>query len=176
MKHKFLLIYTWFVRSITFFLPDAPILMRFRGYLYSFGMKKCGSNFQVSHSVIINTLEGLSVGNNVYVANFTVILSKHIQLEDDVLIGPSCVFSSSNHILENGSFRNLSESGKEVIIGSGSWVAANCTILSGAVLPKGSVLAANSALTSKLDCNLPLSIYGGNPAKFIKQIVHKTYN
>lgn len=133
-------------------------------------MKRCGRNFQVAHSAIINTLEGLSVGDNVYVANYSVLLSKGVEIGDNVLIGPSCVLSSSNHILHNGSFRLKSEDGLGIKICDGSWVAANCTLLSGAELPPKSILAANSVLTSKLKSNKPQSIYGGIPAKFIKEI------
>jgi hypothetical protein len=31
-------------------------------------MPSCGSNFQVAHNVILNSIEGLAVGNNVYLA------------------------------------------------------------------------------------------------------------
>ena len=86
MKHKLLLLYAWFIQSLLFFMPDYPLLMRFRGFLYGLGMKSCGRNFQVAHSAIINTLEGLSVGDNVYVANYSVILSKGVDIGDNVLI------------------------------------------------------------------------------------------
>ena len=58
MKHKFLLLYSWFVRTIMYFLPDIPFIMRFRGFLYGVGMKKCGKDFQVTHNAIIKELEG----------------------------------------------------------------------------------------------------------------------
>lgn len=170
MKHKFLLLYAWLIHSFFFFMPDYPLLMRFRGFLYGLGMNRCGRNFQVAHSAIINSLEGLSVGDNVYVANYSVILSKGVEIGNNVLIGPSCVLSSSNHILHNGSFRYKTEEGLGIKIGDGSWVASNCTLLSGAELPPSSVLAANSVLTSKIELRKSHSIYGGTPARLIKII------
>ena len=53
MKHRLLLLYSWLVKTVLFFLPDIPLIMRFRGFLYSLGMPSCGSNFQVAHNVII---------------------------------------------------------------------------------------------------------------------------
>ena len=105
MKHKFLLLYVWFVRSLLYFMPDIPLIMRFRGFLYSLGMKECGKNFQVSHSVIFNGIEGMRVGNNVFINNFNIfIVTYGITILDNVIIGPSCVFSSHNHLYKNGSF------------------------------------------------------------------------
>lgn len=62
MKHKFLLIYSWFVRTILFFLPDMPLVMRLRGFLYGLGMAKSGKNIQVTHDAILRDLENMSMG------------------------------------------------------------------------------------------------------------------
>ena len=67
MKRKFLLIYCWFVRILLYFLPDIPIVMRFRGWLYGLGMKKCGCDFQVTHDAYIKDLQGISVGSHCFV-------------------------------------------------------------------------------------------------------------
>lgn len=62
MKHKLLLAYSWFVRTILFFLPDMPLVMRFRGFLYGLGMAKRGKNIQVTHDAILRDLENMSLG------------------------------------------------------------------------------------------------------------------
>ena len=51
MKHRLLLLYSWLVKTVLFFFPDVPLIMRFRGFLYGLGMPSCGSNFQVAHNV-----------------------------------------------------------------------------------------------------------------------------
>ena len=170
MKHRLLLVYSWFVRTILFFFPDIPVFMRFRGRLYGLGMKKCGKNFQVTHSAILNTIDMIVVGDNVYIANFcSLIANGTIEIGDNVLFGPSVVVSSGNHKFENG--RLLKESNqKDVIIGKNCWIAANCTVVGGAILPEGSILAANSVLTNKPDLVKTNCIYGGTPAKYIKTI------
>ena len=172
MKHKLLLLYTWLIRTLLFFLPDIPFIMRFRGWLYSFGMKQCGKNFQVSHNVILNGLEGMKVGNNVFINNNNIfIVTSGITINDNVIIGPSCVFSSSNHIYRNGSFRFAKGEGRPVVVGKGSWIAANCTILAGAIIPEESIVAAGAVYNEIQPAKLiSKAVYGGVPAKFIKSL------
>lgn len=169
MKHKVLLIYSWFIRTILFFWPDIPVIMRFRGWLYGLGMKKCGCDFQVTHDAVIKDLCGISVDNHVFVGNGTVIMgSGTIDIEDEVQFAPHCIVISGNHTLKNGSFRYGMGDRGHIQIGRGAWVAGNSTIQRGSKLPAGSVLSANSFLNKVYE--EPLSLYGGVPAKFIKKI------
>lgn len=169
MKHKVLLIYSWFIRTILFFWPDIPVIMRFRGWLYGLGMKKCGCDFQVTHDAVIKDLCGISVNNHVFVGNGTVIMgSGTIDIEDEVQFAPHCIVISGNHTLKNGSFRYGMGDRGHIQIGRGAWVAGNSTIQRGSKLPAGSVLSANSFLNKVYE--EPLSLYGGVPAKFIKKI------
>lgn len=170
MKHKLLLIYSWVVRTFCFFLPDVPLLMRFRGWLYSLGAASCGKNFQVTHSAIINGLDDLHVGNNVYLANFCNIISNgKISIGDDVLFGPAVIISSGNHQFDGTSYNHLPSSKNEVIIGRGSWIASNVTITAGSYIPDQSIIAANSCVTPKMEQRIH-SLYAGSPAKFIKEL------
>ena len=169
MKRKLLLIYCWFIRIILFPLPDIPLFMRFRGWLYGFAMRKRGIDFQVTHDAIIKDIWGISVGSHVFVGNGTVIMgSGTIDIEDEVQFAPHCIVISGNHTLMNGSFRYGKGDSGHIQIGRGSWVAGNSTIQRGSKLPAGSVLSANSFLNK--DFEEPLSLYGGVPAKFIKKI------
>jgi acetyltransferase-like isoleucine patch superfamily enzyme len=168
MKVKVSIIYSWLIRSLTYFLPNFPFIMRFRGFLYSLMMKKCGRNFQVTASTMFNSLAGLVIGSDVYIGPHTIIIAVDVIIGNEVLIGPSCVISGGNHSFINGSFRFGPTICSSVLISDGSWVAANCTITSGSVLPPRSILAANAVLTSKFDKGDCL--YGGIPAKFIKEI------
>ncbi|MFA8300216.1 MAG: hypothetical protein ACEPOV_08645 [Hyphomicrobiales bacterium] len=168
MKHKFLLIYAWFVRTILFFLPDIPFIMRFRGWLYGLGMRKRGRDFQVTHNTIIKSLQNIEVGNNVFIGNFSVILAAaNVIVHDEVQIGPNVIIISGNHTKLNGSYRFGKPDREEIILERGSWVSANCTIAKGSMLPSGSVLAANSLLNKKHTTKD--GIYGGVPAKLLKK-------
>ena len=166
MKNKLFLIYSWLVRSLFFFLPDIPFIMRFRGWLYGLPMIKCGKDFQVTHDARLTGLQWMAVGNHVFIGNLSIIFAHGmITLEDEVLIGPMCMLSGGNHTKSNGSYRYGQAKISSIRICAGSWIGANCTVIGGAVLPKGSVLGANSLLSRK--CDISDSIYGGVPANLI---------
>lgn len=174
MKTKISIIYSWFVRLITCFLPNHPTFMRFRGWLYSLMMKECGKNFQITSSAILVSLTGLSFGDNVYVAHNCVFVGTNIKIGDNVLVGPNCTISSGNHTYGNGSYRFGKSSQGIVIIEEGSWVASNCSVVSGAMLPKQSILAAGSVLNKQYtETN---ALYGGVPAKMLKSGINNSYN
>lgn len=140
--------------------------MRFRGFLYSLAMKSCGKNFQVCSSAYINSLSGLSAGDDVYLAHNVVVLGKDIIIEDEVLIGPNSVLVSGNHTFLKSSFRFGASESKCIVISKGSWIGANCTVLAGAKLPEQSILGAGSVLSTNY--NQCRTLYAGVPAKPLK--------
>ena len=169
MRHKFLLLYTWFIRTLLFFLPDSPSIMRIRGFFYGLGMKKCGKDFQVTHDARITTLEEIVIGKHCFIGNSTLIFaSGEIIISDEVQIGPHSVIVSDNHTSVNGSFRYGKESKGAILIGKGAWVSANCTIIKDSVLPEGRVLGATSLLNKTFSTQY--SLYAVVPATFIKTI------
>lgn len=133
-------------------------------------MKECGKNFQVTATAIINSLAGLKVGNDVYIGPNTVLIGLDIVIEDEVLIGPNCVISGGNHSFKNGSFRFAPSVGNRVIISKGSWIAANCTVTAGAILPRESILAAGAVLSKPFGTENAL--YAGVPAKLVKENIN----
>jgi maltose O-acetyltransferase len=160
--------YFWpmhFVLLLTNWLPDNVIFIRLRGFLASFFFKKCGKNLRIGRNITFYRPYDMELGNNIYIASGCWFNAK-IEIEDDVLFGPQCVISGSNHSLKNGSYRygNVEEKGK-VIIGYGSWISAMCTIVAGGKVGKSCLLASNSVLNKQMEDK---SIYGGSPAKFIK--------
>jgi maltose O-acetyltransferase len=168
VKLRISILYSWFIRIITFWLPDHPVFMRFRGWLYSAMMNRCGCDFQVASTVILNSLAGLKTGNHVYIAYNTVIIGTDITIEDEVIIGPNCVISGGNHTFAGKSFRFATSMSSPVILSKGSWMAGNCSIVAGSVLPPCSILAAGSVLTCKQDKSY--GVYAGIPARYIKEI------
>lgn len=169
MKHKLLLLYAWFVWAVTFFFPDIPFLMRFRGWLYSQGMTECGRNLQVSSGARLYALHNLKCGNDVYIATNVVINAcSLITLNDEVMIGIGSVLVSGNHTIMNGSYRFGPSERKGIQIGTGSWVAGNALILAGGELPSSSLLAGGAVLATSFSEE---GVYGGVPAKLIKRNV-----
>jgi maltose O-acetyltransferase len=165
MKNKLLLIYTWFVRLVLIWLPDAPIFMRFRGLCYGLGLRGCGGNFQVSASTVLRGLGNISVGSDVYLAPGCIINARGcIELDDEVQVGFNTVIVSSIHVISNGSYREK-HAVKNIHIGKGSWIGANCTIAAGAVVPASSAIGANSFVNKELQQE---GVYGGCPARLLK--------
>lgn len=143
-------------------------MQSFRGWLYSFGMKECGRRFRVSFNVVINHLESLSVGDNVYLACGTVLTGAgNIKLGTNVLVGPNVILASSKHLYNGSDFLSGYVHG-DIIVGQGSWVGGNSTVLLGSHIHEASVVAAGSV------CNQDYAQSGvliaGIPAKVIKQL------
>ncbi|WP_272670896.1 acyltransferase [Providencia sp. PROV147] len=141
MKQKILLIYTWFIRTILIILPDMPVIMRFRGFLYSFAMKSCGKNFQVSASASIRGIQNISCGNHVYFGPNSYIFSRiSIVIHDEVLIAMNSVIIDSNHGKDNNSYRYVRGRTQEVIIEKGAWIAANSVVTAGSHIKEGTIV------------------------------------
>lgn len=165
MKHKVALLWSWFVSTFTWFLPDIPLTMRFRGRLYGIAMKICGKDFQVARGVTLRGLENISVGDHVYLAPGVVILaSVDVIINDQVMLSYNTVIASGNHSLENGSYRFGPMIRSIIKIGYGSWLGANSTVVAGVNIGRSVLVAANSVVVKNIPDNC---IVGGVPANII---------
>jgi hypothetical protein len=54
----------------------------------------------------------------------------------------------------------------DTVIGNDVWIGQNVTIMPGIKIGDGAIIAANSTVVKSVE---PYTIYGGNPAKFIKK-------
>lgn len=166
MKHKAFLVITFYIRFFTGWLPDSPVVMRLRGFLYSFFMREAGRNFQVAANVSIKGIQYLSVGDDVYLGpNSQIILLVGCNVGDSVLIGPNCVIADGNHGFDGRSFRTAHGRRGVVEIGSGSWIAANCVLTQSAVVGERTLVGACSVIVGKLE---PDSIYVSSRASHLK--------
>lgn len=125
------------------FLPDAPLTMRLRWWLYSFGMQSCGSNFQVSSTTVLRGLEKISCGRDVYIGPNAFVMARESIISDEVLVAMNVVVVvDGNHgkNKETNSYRFCTGRRAEITIGSRSWVAANCVITAGSTIGKGQLV------------------------------------
>ena len=133
-------------------------------------MKECGRNFQVAHSGILNGLDLLSVGKDVYFANScNVILNGELRIGNEVIFGPGVLVSTGNHQFDGNGYRFSASTKEDVSIGAGCWIGGNSTILCGAKIPAKSIVGAGSVVT-KHSCNEVSGLYAGSPAKLVKEI------
>lgn len=93
-----------------------------------------------------------------------------------ITIGNNCLIAANTQIIDaNGhelNFENPADriksvdNGKPIVIKDNVWIGANCFILGGTVIGEGAVIAANSVVKGIVPDRC---LYGGNPAKLIKQ-------
>lgn len=163
--------YDWplhFVLLFTNWLPDNVAFLRLRGWLASPFFSKCGKNLRLGRDITFYNPLNIQLGSNIYIAKGCWFSAGFpIQIGDEALFGPNVIVASSNHTKENGSFRYGKSTGNVVIIGKGSWIAANCAITAGTDIGNGAVIGANSVVKGEI---APDSLYAGNPAKYIKQV------
>ena len=110
------------------------------------------------------------IGENCYINSGCVLYSGNgIKFGDFVLLGPNCNIVPTNHNFGDKTkvirVQGHMPSKGGVVIEDDVWLGANVTVLDGALIRKGCVIAANSVVIGETE---EYAIYGGIPAKKIK--------
>lgn len=126
-------------------------------------------NTTIECTGIISELgEGLVIGNNVgFAHNCFIQVRGSVIIGSNVLFGPGVYLFSENHNFEDTT-KFINEQGtnrKGVVVGDGVWIGARSVILDGVNIGNNSIVAAGSVVTKNIP---PLEIWGGTPAKKIK--------
>ncbi|OKS86401.1 acyltransferase [Mucilaginibacter polytrichastri] len=138
---------------------------------------KIGPGFYSGTRVRIWGKKTISIGKNFYIGRDSFIESDAI-IGDNVLWGNrvALVGRYDHHYLQPGVPIRLASQIRDkdynwlglnsvTVIEDDVWVSYGCTILSGVTIHTGSIIAAGSVVTKDVE---PYSIYGGVPAKKIK--------
>lgn len=88
-----------------------------------------------------------------------------IEIGNDCLIGHNCTICTVNHSKDPLLRGDMTCS--PVKIGDRVWIGANVTILPGVTIGDGAIVAAGAVVTKDV---APDTIYGGVPAKYIKDV------
>lgn len=118
---------------------------------------KIGKHCNIGENAFLET--GVRIGNNVKIKN-NVAIYTGVTAEDDVFLGPNCVFTNVNN---PRSFIERKSEFKETIIRKGATIGANATVVCGHEIGEYSFVGAGSVVTKKV---LPYTMVIGNPAKF----------
>jgi acetyltransferase-like isoleucine patch superfamily enzyme len=144
--------------------------------------KRARGIWQVAGEVVFNgrafIMHGckINVGENgqlIFGENFNMSTEVALVAEKKITIGNNSGISWESLVMDTDFHHIFDENGqvfnhpKEVIIGDNVWVGCRCTILKGANLPNGSIIAAGSLVTKKLVGEK--SIFGGNPMRVLKE-------
>lgn len=106
------------------------------------------------NSQIRSTGGYISVGNNVYInRNCNIVSHKSIVIDDNVTIGPNvCIFDHDHNFRKKESDEEYIS--KEIIIGHGTWIGANCIITKGVSIGANCVIAAGTIVTKNIPDNM----------------------
>lgn len=136
-----------------------------------------GRNFHCGRSVFMWAKHNLKIGDNFYIGKYSII-------ECDATIGDNVILA--NHVALIGRYdHNYQQIGtpirlssqirdkhynwkgltQSIIVENDVWIGFGAIILSGTKIGAGSIIAAGSVITKDVE---PYSIYGGNPAKKIR--------
>ncbi len=121
-----------------------------RRLLYRAGGIEVGIGTRITHGVAFYD-RYVTFGRGVWIGPNTRFFSTskaHITVEDNVDIAPCCCITSGTHEIGGAVRRAGAGSGKNVRIGSGTWLGAGSIVLPGATIGKGCIVAAGSVVTA----------------------------
>lgn len=131
-----------------------------------------GANFTVGGAKNILLYEGVSIGGgHISATNAKFVMKKNSVSSTGLMV------RTGNHMQEVGKwFRYIDDAyklshsipgeyDKDVTVEEDVWLGVNVTLLSGATVGRGSIVAAGAVVSKDVP---PYSIVGGVPAKFIK--------
>ena len=105
--------------------------------------------------------------------NFVLSAESSIVAFKKIVIGSNCLISWDNLIIDTDFHKIIDNNAMQlnpdrcIEIGNNVWINARCTVLKGSIIPRGSVIAANSLVTGVL--KVEASFYAGNPAILKKE-------
>lgn len=141
-----------------------------------------GDDCIIEGQIVIYSRKGkIKIGDRVFIGpNTTLFCYDNISIQDDVLISWGCTLIDTNaHSIvstkrltdvldwKKGNYSKNWDNviSKPISIESNSWIGFNTIVMKGVIIKKSSVIAAGSVVTKSTK---PYSIYGGNPAQFLK--------
>jgi UDP-2-acetamido-3-amino-2,3-dideoxy-glucuronate N-acetyltransferase len=117
-----------------------------------------GENCNIGQNVVVSP--GVILGNNVKIQN-NVSLYTGVICEDDVFLGPSCVFTN---VINPRSAVNRRDQYLKTKVGKGASIGANATIVCGHDIGDYAFIGAGAVVTKTVSA---YSLVVGNPAKQI---------
>jgi acetyltransferase-like isoleucine patch superfamily enzyme len=127
----------------------------------------------INHPVVIRLLSKdskLTLGNRVGISGGGICVQTEVYLGNDVIMGSNAFITDTDfHTVTAQNRRDEKENVKseKVIINDNVFIGMNSLILKGVIIGENSIVAAGSVVTKNIPAN---QIWGGNPAKFIKEL------
>lgn len=148
----------YFVHKSSFVEENAKIGQGTKIWHFSHIMDNCkiGDNCNIGQNVVISP--SVKIGNGVKIQN-NVSVYTGVEIEDDVFLGPSCVFTN---VINPRAFIKRQDEYRQTIIKKGASIGANATIVCGHNIGKYAFIGAGAVVTKDVP-NYALLV--GNPAR-----------
>lgn len=128
--------------------------------------RKIDNSFALFPPFYTDCGKNLKIGKNVFFNSGVKIQDQGgVTIEDGTLIGHNVVIATLDHNLDPEHRGNMLPA--PIHIGKNVWIGANVTICRGVTIGDGAVIAAGAVVTTNVPEN---TVYGGIPAKLLKQI------
>ncbi|WP_321520112.1 acyltransferase [uncultured Bacteroides sp.] len=159
----------YFVHETAVIDPDCQIGEGTKIWHFSHLMTGCtvGNNCNIGQNVVISPQ--VVLGNNVKVQN-NVSVYTGVICEDDVFLGPSCVFTN---VINPRSFINRKDEFCTTLVKHGATIGANATIVCGNTIGAFAMVGAGAVITKDVP---PYALVTGNPAQqtgWVSEYGHK---
>lgn len=127
---------------------------------------KIGENCNIGQNVVISP--NVIIGNNVKIQN-NVSVYTGVICEDDVFLGPSCVFTN---VINPRSFIERKNEFKKTVVKKGATIGANATIVCGSNIGRYALIGAGAVVTKDVS---DYALVVGNPARIIGYVCECGY-
>jgi len=150
----------YFVHESSYVDQPCTIGLGTKIWHFSHIMPDCtiGDNCNIGQNVVISS--GVTLGNNVKIQN-NVSVYTGVTCDDDVFLGPSCVFTN---VTNPRSAVNRRGEYAKTHVGKGATIGANATIVCGHDIGKFAFIAAGSVVTKTVPS---YALVMGNPARIV---------
>lgn len=147
-----------------FISEDSKIETRYGGKI------KIGNQTKIFDGVLILSDGGsVEIGNRCHIHPYSIIYGTEsgTRIGSHVLIAGHCMIIPAKHNINDKSelIKYQGISSKGINVEDDVWISHGCTIPNGVTVGKGAVIAAGSVVCKSVP---PYSVWGGVPAKYIK--------
>lgn len=121
---------------------------------------------QIAPGAVLRQVERITIGKNTFIGLYT-YLNGEVTIGENVLIGPHCSLSASNHIFIPDKKGFGGGRAAPIVIQEGAWLAAGCQVMAGVTVGRGTLVCANATVTQD---TLEFVIMAGIPARQVGTI------
>jgi len=122
-----------------------------------------------AHAMLVAQGGSIKLGQRVSINPFCILYGHGgLTIGNNVLIASHCTIVPANHRFEelHKPINQQGETRQGITIEDNVWIGSHVTILDGVTIGTGSIIAAGAVVTKNV---APYSVYGGVPAKLLKQ-------